>query len=214
MINGQRTSFTNVTLDGINIQDNYIRTNAVDFSPNLLLVDQVGEMTISTSNTNPAFGNASLSDTQAKYLTSIVADWRYVIPDNPAVQNGPTHPVLYASAESGVYRSVDDGLTWALFPNVAFDGAPSDGGQLPKAHVTDLNLALGRIDPTTGRAVAQPGDPNTLLATTFGRGTFSIRLAPIVFPNTQAQPNNIRLDPSVSAGVASGQSSQSRLPLT
>ena len=59
VINGQRTSFTNVTLDGINIQDNYIRTNAVDFSPNLLLTDQVGEMTISTSNTNPAFGNGS-----------------------------------------------------------------------------------------------------------------------------------------------------------
>jgi hypothetical protein len=41
IINGQRTSFTNVTLDGINIQDNYIRTNAVDFSPNLLLLDHL-----------------------------------------------------------------------------------------------------------------------------------------------------------------------------
>ena len=59
VINGQRTSFTNVTLDGINIQDNFIRTNAVDFSPNLLLLDQVSEMTISTSNTNPAFGNGA-----------------------------------------------------------------------------------------------------------------------------------------------------------
>ncbi len=59
IINGQRTSFTNVTLDGINIQDNYIRTNAVDFSPNLLLLDQVSEFTISTSNTNPAFGSGS-----------------------------------------------------------------------------------------------------------------------------------------------------------
>ena len=56
IINGQRTSFTNVTLDGINIEDNYIRTNAVDFSPNLLLLDQVAEFTISTSNSNPAFG--------------------------------------------------------------------------------------------------------------------------------------------------------------
>ena len=45
-----------MTLDGINIQDNYIRTNAVDFSPNLLLLDQVAEMTLATSNTNPAFG--------------------------------------------------------------------------------------------------------------------------------------------------------------
>lgn len=59
VINGQRTSFSNVTLDGINIQDNYIRTNAVDFSPNLLLVDQVAEFTISTSNTNPAAGGGS-----------------------------------------------------------------------------------------------------------------------------------------------------------
>src|SRR5215470_11079024 len=35
VINGQRTTFTNVTLDGINIQDNFIRTNAVNFSPNV-----------------------------------------------------------------------------------------------------------------------------------------------------------------------------------
>jgi len=66
VINGERTSFTNVTLDGINIQDNYIRTNAVDFSPNLLLVDQVAELTISTSNTNPAFGNGS---SQVSFVT-------------------------------------------------------------------------------------------------------------------------------------------------
>ena len=59
IVNGERTSFTNVTLDGINIQDNFIRTNAVDFSPNLLLLDQVAEMTFSTSNTNPAFGSGS-----------------------------------------------------------------------------------------------------------------------------------------------------------
>jgi hypothetical protein len=59
VVNGQRTSFTNVTLDGINIQDNYIRTNAVDFSPNLLLVDQVAEFTISTSNSNPTAGGGS-----------------------------------------------------------------------------------------------------------------------------------------------------------
>jgi hypothetical protein len=59
VINGQRTSFTSMTLDGINIQDNYIRTNAVDFSPNLLLLDQVAEMTLSTQNTNPAAGTGS-----------------------------------------------------------------------------------------------------------------------------------------------------------
>ncbi|MBI3207763.1 MAG: carboxypeptidase regulatory-like domain-containing protein, partial [Candidatus Solibacter usitatus] len=58
-INGQRVSFSNVTLDGINIQDNFIRTNALDFLPNLLLLDQVEEMTLATSNTNPALGSGS-----------------------------------------------------------------------------------------------------------------------------------------------------------
>ena len=52
-----RTQFTSVTLDGINIQDNYIRTSDLDFLPNLLLLDQVAEVTVSTSNANTsAFG--------------------------------------------------------------------------------------------------------------------------------------------------------------
>jgi hypothetical protein len=59
-INGQRVSFTNITIDGINIQDNFIRTNAVDFLPNLLLLDQVAEVTLSTSNANASsFGGSS-----------------------------------------------------------------------------------------------------------------------------------------------------------
>jgi Carboxypeptidase regulatory-like domain/TonB dependent receptor len=58
-INGQRGSFSAVTLDGINIQDNFIRTNGLDFQPNLLLLDQVGEMTISTSNANPSMGGGA-----------------------------------------------------------------------------------------------------------------------------------------------------------
>ncbi len=66
VVNGQRTSFTNVTLDGINIQDNYIRTNAVDFSPNLLLLDQVAEFSLSTQNTNPSAGGGS---SQVSFVT-------------------------------------------------------------------------------------------------------------------------------------------------
>jgi hypothetical protein len=49
-VNGQRSSFVNVTLDGVNIQDNFIRQNDMDFLPNLLLLDQVAEVTISSSN--------------------------------------------------------------------------------------------------------------------------------------------------------------------
>jgi Carboxypeptidase regulatory-like domain/TonB dependent receptor len=59
-INGQRPSYVNVTLDGINIQDNFIRTNDLDFLPNLLLLDQVAEVTISSSNANLAsYGGSS-----------------------------------------------------------------------------------------------------------------------------------------------------------
>ena len=60
VIDGQRTTYTNVTMDGINIQDNFIRTNDMDFLPNMLLLDQVAEMTVSTSNASASnYGGAS-----------------------------------------------------------------------------------------------------------------------------------------------------------
>jgi hypothetical protein len=58
-INGLRTSYANVTLDGVNIQDNFLRENSLDFQPNLLLMDQVGELTISTSNAAPSMGGGA-----------------------------------------------------------------------------------------------------------------------------------------------------------
>jgi len=59
-INGVRAQNTNVTLDGINIQDNFIRINGLDYLPNKLTVAEVQELTISSSNANPAIGgNAS-----------------------------------------------------------------------------------------------------------------------------------------------------------
>ena len=54
VINGLRTSYSNVTLDGINVQDNYIRDNALDYTPNKLLLGQVRQMTVVTSNLNAA----------------------------------------------------------------------------------------------------------------------------------------------------------------
>jgi hypothetical protein len=59
VINGQRSSFSNVTLDGINIQDNYIRTGGLDYIPNQLLLDQVQEFTVVTSNQGAAFGGGA-----------------------------------------------------------------------------------------------------------------------------------------------------------
>ncbi|MGH9860739.1 MAG: carboxypeptidase-like regulatory domain-containing protein, partial [Candidatus Acidiferrales bacterium] len=46
VIHGMRTSFGNVTLDGINIQDNFIRSNALDFLPVRLTNNSVSEFTV------------------------------------------------------------------------------------------------------------------------------------------------------------------------
>ena len=56
VINGQRTSYSNVTLDGINIQDNFIRNNALDFLSSRTLIDQVAEFAITTQNGSSAVG--------------------------------------------------------------------------------------------------------------------------------------------------------------
>jgi hypothetical protein len=58
-INGQRTSFTNITRDGVNVQDNFIRSNATDFVPDRPNVDDVGEFTIVTQNAGAELGYGS-----------------------------------------------------------------------------------------------------------------------------------------------------------
>src|SRR5262249_48681813 len=52
-------------------------------------------------------------------------------------------------------------------------GAPVDGGFLPNAVVTDLDLAIGNYN-SAGQPI-QNTRPNLLVATTYGRGTFAIR---------------------------------------
>jgi subtilisin-like proprotein convertase family protein len=131
-----------------------------------------------------AFGDPSLAAPEASFLTSVVADWRFVIPDSPANPTGPTHPALYVGGEAGVFRSMDNGKTWTIFPDVAHDGAPVDGGYLPMAHVSNLQLAVGNINTTTGKP-DQANGPNLLIATTYGRGVFAIRL-----------PNNSPFNPT------------------
>jgi len=61
-INGVRTSFTNITRDGINIQDSFIRTNATDFAPGRPSVDDTAEFTVITSNqeADQGYGSAQI----------------------------------------------------------------------------------------------------------------------------------------------------------
>ena len=149
--------------------------------------------------TSPALpGTNARADTRLRTLTSIAADWRYVIPNDFANPAAGSHPMLYASGDAGVFRSTDGGKTWLPFPSAdPYDldttpTPPGAGGGMPTVSVRDLDLALGNIDPNSGRPrarlVVDPNDPsqdivspNLLLATTYGRGQYAIRLAPTVF---------------------------------
>src|SRR5262249_16489957 len=117
---------------------------------------------------NAALDNTLYNETILKYLSSIQADWRFDTPTTP--------PLLYVAGEDAVFRSTDMGATWSICAGIAHQGAPVNGGYLPNSHVSALSLALGNIDPRTGL----PGDISTgfnlLLATTYGHGSYAIRL--------------------------------------
>ncbi|HEX2972078.1 MAG TPA: PKD domain-containing protein, partial [Tepidisphaeraceae bacterium] len=153
---------------------------ADSMAPNAIWENITGNLPTLTHN---PFGNPDLVEPLVGDLTSIVADWRYVIPDDVANPTGPAHPVLYVAGEGGVFRSLDNGRNWKAFPDGVVDGAPVNGGGLPSVRVNDLDLAIGKINPTTGREVVA-GSPDVLLATTYGRGSFAIRLAPIILPGS------------------------------
>ena len=95
---------------------------------------------------------------------------------------------------SGVYQSLDDGLTWSLFPSTTFGGAWPRAATCPTptSPTSTCRWATStraRACPTwparTTRTVRrQTPDPDLLLATTYGRGSFAINLAPLVFPST------------------------------
>ena len=66
VINGLRSQYSDVTLDGVNIQDNYIRVNGLDYLPNKLTIGEVAEITVSVSNTSLS----SLSNANGVSLTT------------------------------------------------------------------------------------------------------------------------------------------------
>ena len=61
VINGVRTSATNTTIDGINVQDNFIRSNATDFSPARPTVDEIEEFAVTTqADASSGFGGPQI----------------------------------------------------------------------------------------------------------------------------------------------------------
>ena len=161
--------------------------------------------TIFGQNYDPTTDPNAIAYHLATSLTSIVADWEYSIPNNPADLALGYHPVLFVSANSGVYMSTDNGQSWSSFPDTTF-GAVTAGGNLPHVNVTSLSLSLGNIDANTGMPnLAGPydpanptttPDPDLMLATTFGEGAYAINMGPMLFPST------VQLDSSSNDGSA------------
>ena len=58
VINGMRPSYSNVTFDGINVQDS-VRTNDVDLLNNRFTIAQVAEFTVTTTNASPTIGGGA-----------------------------------------------------------------------------------------------------------------------------------------------------------
>ncbi len=149
-------------------------------------------------------GDASLRQARLQQLTSLQVDWRYVIPDNFGIPNGSTHPLLYVAGDGGVYRTIDKGGSWHLFPDKSLNNVPDQvglGGGLPNSRVTDLDLSLGPINQTTGRPNTSLG-PNILLASTYGTGQYAIRLAPLTIPNQIGQPRLLGIDAASDSGLS------------
>ena len=177
-----------VTLRGV-----YYKANA--FDTNTGWVNVTGNLFGLQKPSLPTPGNLTDNTPTLKYLTTIAADWRFATPVNPNDPQSPTFPVLYVGGEGGVFRSTNalTGATWNYFPAASTytevesgqTFAIPAGGFLPNVHVTDLDLVLGDIDPANGLPKqAETGGLNLLLATTFGRGQFAIRLDPELPPNS------------------------------
>jgi hypothetical protein len=58
VINGMRPSYSNITMDGILVQDS-VRTNDLDLINNRFTIAQVAEFTVSTTNASPTLGGGS-----------------------------------------------------------------------------------------------------------------------------------------------------------
>ncbi len=120
-------------------------------------------------------------------LTSLAVDWRFALPD--ATGTG-THPVLYVGGDGGVVTSTDLGSTWSIFSNLnTSNSATQTGGYLPSVRVTDLKLILGNTNPVTGVPDTSTG-LNMLVASTYGRGDFAIRLNTSAYAGDVVIPNS------------------------
>ena len=166
--------------------------------------DEHHAATSSRSRTTP-FGDAAQADTQAPVPDLDPGRLAVRHPERPdAARTADRHPpgplrLGRRRASSGRSTTARPGRS---SPTSRFDARPGRRrlpAQRPR-HRPDLSLGNDRPDHRPRRG--QPGDPNVLLATTFGRGQFAIRLAPVVFPDTRSQLDPTTRPPPTAAAAA------------
>jgi subtilisin-like proprotein convertase family protein len=170
------TDPTRGTHDAYAITTNGVYYNANTQAAGSTWVNITGDL---FAQTTTPFGDANLTTQALLNLGGLAVDWRYVIPFDPTNPSKGTHPMLYVAGVGGVFRSTNNGTNWTAFPDQTL-ATPVPEGNLPSATISDLDMVLGNVDPTTGHPNVSTG-PNLLLATTYGSGSYGIRLAPIIF---------------------------------
>lgn len=201
VIAGQRTTYSNLTLDGINIQDNFIRENALDFSPNQPFSSQAQEFTVTDQNSGVENGGGS---SQVSFVTPKGTNawhgqgfWNYRtngwaandwfndasgVPNSKLVRNqgggnlgGPILKdklFIYGYYEMFRRKQSRPNDTTVISPTIF--NALTGNGPLPAACAgvsPCLPFTYQPVNPTTG--AADPGGPNTinLLNFTSNNGT-------------------------------------------
>ena len=117
------------------------------------------------------------------------------------------HPVLYVSARFGRVPVARQRPNLDPLPQHTLDGSTVNGGFLPHTSISGLVTSLGNINsrpacpiaagpynPTNPTPPGTAGDPDLLLASTYGSGSFGIRLAPLTL--------NASVDPASTNGLA------------
>jgi hypothetical protein len=189
-INGQRESFSSVTLDGVNIQDNYLRDNDLGFTPNMLMLDQVEEFTVTTSLS----GAGATGGSQVNFVTPSgtnkfqgVAYWqnrnnKFAANDFFDNQDGNglprlnlnqagvsfggpiRHDKLFFYTNYELYRNRSESLQdAAILTATAREGIVSyinPGGALQQANI--LQITGQHIDPTIAALIAQMPSPDKI----------------------------------------------------
>ena len=139
----------------------------------------------------PVFGSTDpKNQVQAiRRLNAMAIDWRFSIKIDSTNPASPTRPEIYVAGDGGVFKLdtwkpgvPNPEVTWKAFPaGTSYTdqfgntvNVPA-GGNFPDVNVTDLDLSTGNVDRATGLTTGKDG-LNLLLATTFGRGQWAIRL--------------------------------------